>query len=150
MRLQIDKNWAVDWDGQCYTLVRFSVITGEGKGALKTKAENIGKIRETSCGYHGRLSSALLSYIDKAMLEGEGTTDINALMTRLSELESSINAIIDPHQKPLAKAAAPKQPKPEAKPEVKLVAPSLPAPAASVPVALVAPPINLGSVLEDL
>lgn len=91
MRLQLDPSWAIDWDGQCYTLIHFTVITGEGKGAKKTKAENIGKLRENLCGYYGsNLRQVIGAYVSKAALEGDGTADISKLIDKLDQLDETI------------------------------------------------------------
>ncbi len=118
MRLQINEHWAVDWDGQCYTLIHFTVVTGEGKGAKKTKAENIGKLRENFCGYYGHnLKQALMGYTQKAALEGDGTVDVAGLMYRLDQIEDTIKKLhvgpplTEPTTPPDAPAAKTEEPK---------------------------------------
>ncbi|MFA6132404.1 MAG: hypothetical protein WC869_00155 [Phycisphaerae bacterium] len=94
MRLQIDPNWAIDWDGQCLTLIHFTVITGEGKGAKKTKAENIGKMRENLLGYYGsNLKQVLMAYVTKSVLEGDGTVDVAGLLYKLDQIEDTIKKL---------------------------------------------------------
>jgi hypothetical protein len=67
------------------------MITGEGKGAKKTKAENIGKMRETLCGYYGtNLRQVLMAYVGKAALEGDGTVDVTGLIARLDDIEYTL------------------------------------------------------------
>jgi len=91
MRLQICPAWAVDWDSQCYTLIHLTVITGEGKGAKKVKAENIGKMRENLVGYYGsNLKQALMAYVTKAALEGDGVTDVSGLLYKLDQIEATV------------------------------------------------------------
>lgn len=117
MRLQICPNWAIDWDGQCYTLIHFTVITGEGKGAKKTKAENIGKMRENLLGYYGsNLKQVLFAYVSKAALEGDGTTDVAGLMHKLDQIEDTIAKLGKPtfvdDVKPAEAPVAPEAPTP--------------------------------------
>jgi hypothetical protein len=114
VRLQIDKGWAVDWDGLNHTLIHLTVITGEGKGALKTKAENIGKLRETISGYFGsNLRHALMHYVTKSALEGEGTVDVSGLLAKLDQIEDVIKKLGKPAFTDEVKPAeAPAEPEP--------------------------------------
>lgn len=127
MRLQICPKWAIDWDGQCLTLIHFTVITGEGKGASKTKAENIGKLRENLIGYYGsNLRQVLMAYVSRAALEGDGVTDVAGLLTRLDQIEDTLkkmnipNArqlpVEQPAEKPAATPDLAEQPKPALSP----------------------------------
>ena len=116
MRLQIDPHWAVDWDGSNLTLVHLTVITGEGKGARMTKAENIGKMRETNEGYYGKnLRAALQGYVERVTLAGEGTVDLTGLITKLQEIHATLKAFSERYAgaiEPLIVGAVPKAPRP--------------------------------------
>lgn len=102
MRLQITPTWAIDWDGQCLTLIHLTVITGEGKGAKKTKAENIGKLRENLIGYYGtNLKMVLMAYVSRAALEGEGTVDVSGLLYRLDQIEATLTKMTIPNARQL-------------------------------------------------
>lgn len=123
MRLQITPTWAIDWDGQCLTLIHLTVITGEGKGAKKTKAENIGKLRENLIGYYGtNLKQVLMAYVSRAALEGEGTVDVSGLLNKLDQIEDTLkkmnipNARQLPIEQPAAAPAPVEQPKPALSP----------------------------------
>lgn len=134
MRLQLGPNWAIDWDGQCYHLIHFAVITGEGKGAFKVKAENIGKTKEVHCGYYGmNFRAALTGYLNKSMLEGDGTCDVAGLLARLDQLEATIKG-----------APVPKQPERQDAPEAEA------APAAEPAAPVAEPSTASSSTLMDL
>jgi hypothetical protein len=67
--LRISDEYLIDADDVGVTLVRETVITGEGRGASRTKAENIGKSRQQPVGYYATVEQALQAYVRKATAE---------------------------------------------------------------------------------
>lgn len=88
-RIELDKDFSFLFDGRCITLVRKTVITGEGRGAHLIKKENIGKIKDNDEGYYGRLDQALSAYIHKA--GASASPDVQAVLNKLLEIEKSLS-----------------------------------------------------------
>lgn len=86
-RITIDKDYQLDYDGKCYTLIFNSVITGEGRGAHLVKKENIGKVREIECGYYAKLGQALGAYINRVP---ERASNLNELMEVIKSAEQTV------------------------------------------------------------
>lgn len=90
-RIVLDADYEIDFDGErCYTLIRKSVITGEGRGAHLVKKENIGKVREIDCGYYGNLGQVLGAY---ANLAPGKASDLKGIMDSLKNIETIIKGI---------------------------------------------------------
>lgn len=90
-RIVLDSDYEIDFDGErCYTLIRKTIITGEGRGAHLVKKENIGKVRESDCGYYGKLIQALGAYVN---LVPAKATDIAGVISAIKSAESTISKI---------------------------------------------------------
>ena len=87
-RIELDKDFSLLFDGRCITLVRKSVITGEGRGAHLIKKENIGKIKDNDEGFYGRLDQALSAYMHKAA--AGASPDVAAVLNKLLEIEQTL------------------------------------------------------------
>lgn len=86
--IDLDANYALDWDGRCITLMQKIVITGEGRGAHLVKKENIGKIKEVELGHYGKLDQVLEHYVRHAALTV--STDVHTLIAKLDELTKNL------------------------------------------------------------
>lgn len=82
-RVDLDNDFAFDFDGRCITLIHKVVMTGEGRGAHKMKAENIGKVRDVECGHYGRLDQALTAYVHRS---AAASPDVKAVLAKLEEI----------------------------------------------------------------
>ena len=87
--IDLDSNYALDWDGRCITLMQKIVITGEGRGAHLVKKENIGKTKEVDIGYYGRLDQVLEAYVRHASLTV--SADVKTLIAKLEEITKNLN-----------------------------------------------------------
>jgi hypothetical protein len=87
-RIELDKDFSLLHDGRCLTLVRKTVITGEGRGAHLIKKENIGKTRDVEEGHYARLDQALTAYISKA--GANAGQDCIAVLNKLLEIEKTL------------------------------------------------------------
>ena len=92
-RIVLDADYSIDCDDKCYTLVHTAVITGgAGRGSHLVKPENIGKIKETDCGYYGNVSQALVGYINKAPLKA---TSIDGVISAIKSAEETIKKVME-------------------------------------------------------
>lgn len=87
-RIELDKDFSLIFDGRCISLVRKTVITGEGRGAHLIKKENIGKMKDNDEGFYGRLDHALSAYMSKA--GASAGPDVAAVLNKLLEIEQSL------------------------------------------------------------
>ena len=87
-RIELDNDFSLIHDGRCLTLVRKTVITGEGRGAHLIKKENIGKVKDNEEGYYGRLDQALTVYVSKA--GANASPDVKAVLAKLTEIEKTL------------------------------------------------------------
>ncbi len=85
MRIEIDANWVIDSDATAVTLYRLVTITGNAKTGRETKAENIGKIRESSEGSYGNLRDALVAYVNKSMRIDQSAVDLTNLISEIDK-----------------------------------------------------------------
>lgn len=90
-RIVLDADYEIDFDGErCYTLIRKSIITGEGRGSHLVKKENIGKVRESDCGYFGNITQVLGAYVN---LVPAKATDIAGVIAAIKSAEVAISKI---------------------------------------------------------
>jgi hypothetical protein len=87
-RIELDNDFSFLFDGRCITLVRKTVITGEGRGAHLIKKENIGKIKDNEEGHYGRLDQALSAYVSKAA--ASASPDVQAILNKLNVIEQTL------------------------------------------------------------
>lgn len=87
-RIELDKDFSFVFDGRCITLIRKTIITGEGRGAHLIKKENIGKVKDNEEGHYGRLDQALGAYISKAA--ASASPDVQAVLNKLLDIEKSL------------------------------------------------------------
>lgn len=87
-RIELDKDFSFVFDGRCITLIRKTIITGEGRGSHLIKKENIGKIKDNEEGHFGRLDQALGAYISKAA--AGASPDVQAVLNKLLDIEKSL------------------------------------------------------------
>jgi hypothetical protein len=87
-RTEIDNDFAFEHDGRCITLLQKVIMTGEGRGAHKMKAENIGKSRDVECGHYGRLDQALMAYVSRS--GAAASPDVKAVLAKLVDIEKNL------------------------------------------------------------
>jgi hypothetical protein len=90
-RLDLDPNWSLVQDATCVTLVRKVVVTGENTRGRKAKAENIGKSRDSACGYFGSIPGAVEGWVNASVITA--TTDIGPIS--LDDLVARLGAALD-------------------------------------------------------
>lgn len=88
-RITIDKDYSIDFDGRCATLIHHTVISGTGRGSHLIKAENIGKTRDTELGHFGRIDQALSAYLNHAV--ASSASNVPEIITKLSEISKTIS-----------------------------------------------------------
>ena len=136
MRFDIDDNWLIDSDNTAVTLYRKIVISGNNKTGRETKAENIGKVRESNEGSYGNIRDALIQYMHKSMRMDDRCID---LCDVIGEMDRRVRAIEN-----LAASFAAQVPAPAVKPStpLKLTPPVVPKPTPKAePIAAIQPVI---------
>ncbi len=87
-RIELDNDFSILHDGRCITLIRKTIITGEGRGAHLIKKENIGKTKDNEEGHYARLDQALTAYVSKA--GASASPDVKSVLVKLSEIEKTL------------------------------------------------------------
>ena len=87
-RVELDNDYSLIHDGRCTTLVRKTIITGEGRGAHLIKKENIGKVKDNEEGHYARLDQALTAYVSKAA--ANASPDVKSVLVKLAEIEKTL------------------------------------------------------------
>jgi len=95
LRITLDETYCIDFDGNCFQLLEKKVITGEGRGAKKVKAENIGQTREQCLGYYGKLSDALMGYM-KQEIHAESLETMEMIMEFFETFYDRLDAVFKP------------------------------------------------------
>ena len=95
MRIPLDETYSIDFDGSCFQLLEKKVVTGEGRGAHKVKAENIGQTREQCLGYYGNLSHALQGYL-KQNIAAESLETFEAILEYFDAFYERMDAVFKP------------------------------------------------------
>jgi hypothetical protein len=101
MRIELDADWFIDADPSCATLYRKRVITGENDRGKKAKAENIGKIHESSEGHYGTVSQACQGYLNKNVASMEGMLTATQIIAAWQDCVTSIQKQVKPLQESL-------------------------------------------------
>ncbi len=86
-RIELDDDFAITFDGRCISLINKVIMTGEGRGSHRMKAENIGKKRDVDAGHYGRLDQALSAYISKSTA---ACSDVKSMAANLDRIEKSL------------------------------------------------------------
>jgi len=122
VKIDLDENYAVEFDGIAFQLQKKRVVTGNNKGR-EAKPENIGKVQTTVDGYYGTLAQALKGYRNKDIgaSEIEGIELILDLMeAQEARLDAVFGALGDEmralYKKSVAAAAAAPKKTPEVTP----------------------------------
>lgn len=96
MRLELDSDWFIDADPSCATLYSKHVITGEGGRGKKAKAENIGKIHESSEGHYGTIVQACQGYLNKNVASMEGMLTATQIIAAWQDCVATIQKAVGP------------------------------------------------------
>jgi hypothetical protein len=96
MHIDLNDEYAVEYDGLCFQLLAKRVIKAREEGArgIAPKPENIGKTATSVVGYYGTLTQAIQAYLQKEIGKSEMDT-FEAVMDYLDTSMARFDAVFD-------------------------------------------------------